>query len=363
MDEDDGYEYEPLRRQSSRGRRIGIVLVGLLSIIALVVAVGGYWVTRQVNPAGALGPEVRITVPRGSTTSDIATLLEDRGIITNATIFRFYVRYKGGGEFQAGDFQFNENSSMGRALDVLRAGPAPPPSTSFTVPPGLTLPEIANRVVEQLPGLNPEILNQLLAGGQLRSRYQPADVANLEGFLYPDTYEVGEGANEQTVLQTMIAQFDAQAAAAGMDGGAPALGLSPYQILIVASLVEEEARIPEDQPKIARVIYNRLAAGTPLGIDSTICYFIAERPCSLTTSDLEEDEPYNTRIHTGLPPTPIAAPGGGALQAALHPADGDWLYYVLDPNAAVPGGHFFTSDYDEFQRVKNECEAAGLGCG
>jgi peptidoglycan lytic transglycosylase G len=133
--------------------------------------------------------------------------------------------------------------------------------------------------------------------------------------------------------------------------------------VVIASLIEREAKIPEDQPKIARVIYNRLAQGTPLGIDSTVCYYLAETPCALTASDLKADEPYNTRINAGLPPTPIAAPGIGALQAALHPADGNWIYYVLDPNAATPGGHFFTDSASEFARVKQECEQAGLGCG
>jgi UPF0755 protein len=114
---------------------------------------------------------------------------------------------------------------------------------------------------------------------------------------------------------------------------------------------------------IARVIYNRLAQGIPLGVDATICYALDERPCELDEEDLAIDSPYNSRQVAGLPPTPIAAPGRAALEAALNPADGPWLYYVLDPNAEIEGGHFFTDDYDEFLRVKNECEAAGLGCG
>jgi UPF0755 protein len=160
----------------------------------------------------------------------------------------------------------------------------------------------------------------------------------------------------------MVAQFDAVATQIGLNEGAAAYGLAPYQIVIIASLIEREAKIPEDQAKIARVIYNRLGAGMPLGIDAALCYQ-RPKPCQLTTTELEQDSPYNLRVNTGLPPTPIAAPGAGALQAALHPADGDWLYYVLDPNAATPGGHFFTSDYDEFLQVKEACEAAGLGCG
>jgi UPF0755 protein len=141
------------------------------------------------------------------------------------------------------------------------------------------------------------------------------------------------------------------------------VGRTPYEVLIIASLVQEEARTASDAPKIARVVYNRLEQGIPLGIDATLCFLETERPCRLTESDLARDTPYNSRINAGLPPTPIAAPGRAALEAALDPEAGPWLYYVLDPDAAEPGGHFFTDDFGEFNRKKQECEAAGLGCG
>jgi UPF0755 protein len=359
--DEDEYVYERLRRQSSGFRRVVMVL---LSIVVLAVVVGGVvtvWVLRQIDPPGPPGAEIEVTVPTGSSTSAIATLLEDKGVIAHATVFRYYLRAKGAGSFQAGDFVFRENSSMGDALKVLEAGPALPPSQQFTVPPGLTLPEIAARIVEQLPNFSTDRMTEAIAGDTIRSRYMPAGV-NLEGFLFPETYEVGEGQNEAATLAMMVAQFDAVAAQAGMDLLPQTFGLTPYQVVIIASLIEKEARIPEDQPKIARVIYNRLAQGIPLGIDAALCYG-KEKPCTLTTADLETDTPYNTRLHTGLPPTPIAAPGEGALTAALNPVAGDWLYYVLDPNTPIEGDHFFTADYDEFLRVKADCEAAGLGCG
>jgi peptidoglycan lytic transglycosylase G len=362
-DQSDGYEYELLKPETSTGRRVAWVLLGVLAVIAIVAGAFTYWVTHQVNPPGPPGAEVRVTVPTGSSTAAIATLLEDHDVISNSTVFRYYVRMKGGGSFLAGDFVFHKNSSMGTALDVLKGGPLPPPSMKFTVPPGLTLPEIAAKLAEQFPTIPKDTITQVLASGQVRSRYEPLGTTNLEGFLYPDTYEVGEGTDATALVQRLITQFDDVAAAAGMDAGYPPLQLTPYQVLIVASLIEREAKIPEDQAKIARVIYNRLQQNIPLGVDATLCYYLAEKPCSLTTSDLKADEPYNTRIHTGLVPTPIANPGLGAIGAALHPADGPWIYYVLDPNAATPGGHFFTDSASEFERVKQECERAGLGCG
>jgi UPF0755 protein len=158
----------------------------------------------------------------------------------------------------------------------------------------------------------------------------------------------------------MVAQFDQVMGQLDANNRAAALGYTPYQTLIVASLVEKEARVPEDRPKVARVIYNRLAAGTPLGIDATLCYEQAETPCQLTQSELDADTPYNTRVHAGLPPTPIASPGQASIEAALAPAEGDWLYYVL---AGADGHHAFTASYDEFQQLKAQCAEMGLGCG
>ena len=139
------------------------------------------------------------------------------------------------------------------------------------------------------------------------------------------------------------------------------VGHDPYQVLVVASLVEEEAKVDVDRPKIARVIYNRLARGIPLGVDATLCYLKDERPCVLHQSDLTSDSPYNTRRNSGLPPTPIASVSRKALEAALHPDDSDALYYVLDPDLP-PGQHFFTASASEFEAAKARCKAAGLGC-
>ena len=168
----------------------------------------------------------------------------------------------------------------------------------------------------------------------VRRSSQPVATADSIIAYSPEIWYAATGTSDTSATARMITQFDNVAASAGIDAGYPALSLTPYQVLIVASLIEREAKIPEDQAKIARVIYNRLQQNIPLGIDATLCYYLAEKPCSLTTSDLRADEPYNTRLHAGLVPTPIANPGLGAIGAALHPADGPWIYYVLDPNAA-----------------------------
>jgi UPF0755 protein len=363
---DDEHEYEVIRRRRRRspGKRVFLWTLVLLIFGALIAGLLTWrWVQRQVDPPGDPGEQVIVLVPEGATTDQIGELLADQGVVTDATVFRYYVRVKGGGPWQAGTYTLQQNSSMQEAIEVLDAGPAPPPFVEFTVPEGLTLPEITEAMAGGVSTLNVDTLNQLVASGQVRSRYQPPEVASLEGYLFPETYRLDEGADELTALQTMVNQFDGVADQIDLAGGAAALNLTPYQVVTVASLIQEEARIPDDMAKISRVIYNRLAQGIPLGVDATICYVLGERPCELTEADLGIDSPYNSRTQAGLPPSPIAAPGRAALEAALHPADGPWLYYVLDPNAEVEGGHFFTDDYAEFLRVKDECAAAGLGCG
>jgi UPF0755 protein len=364
--DDDDHEYEVIRRRRRKSPARRVFLWTCLVVVVGAIVAGllvWRWLGDQIDPPGDPGRQVAVIVPEGATTDDIGALLEGEGVVTDAQIFRYYIRFRGGGPFQAGTYTLQENSSMQQAIDVLSEGPAPPPFVEFTVPEGLTLPEITEAMAGGISTLNVDTLNQLVASGQIRSRYQPPEIPTLEGFLFPETYRLDEGADELAALQVMVNQFDGVADQIDLAGGAARLGISPYQALVVASLVQEEAGIPEDSAKIARVIYNRLAQGIPLGIDATICYALGERPCELTEADLQIESPYNSRTHAGLPPTAIAAPGRAALEAALTPAEGPWLYYVLDPEAEIEGGHFFTDDYSEFLAKKDECAAAGLGCG
>lgn len=180
--------------------------------------------------------------------------------------------------------------------------------------------------------------------------------------LFPATYEVTAKTTDVELLQQMANALTDREATMGLEAGAAKLGVSPYGLVTVASLVQAEAGNPDEAPKIARVIYNRLAVGQPLGIDATSRYL------SIKTGDpvdFESSSPYNTRRNPGLPPTPIGSPGDFALQAALNPAAGDWLYYVRDVHNDAQGRpqHVFTASAAEFARAKQACHDAGLGCG
>jgi UPF0755 protein len=218
-------------------------------------------------------------------------------------------------------------------------------------------------VLRFIPAFSKERLAQVISAGGVRSQLFP-DLTDLEGVLFPDTYEIEQGADETAVVRVMVSQFDRVAAQIGLAGSADNVGVDPYSVLIIASLIEEEAKVDEDRAKVARVIYNRLAQGIPLGVDATLCYLKDEQPCVLRQSDLQQDSPYNTRLVRGLPPTPIASPGKASLEAALNPADGDWIFYVLDPQVDSKGTHhLFTASASEFEAAKARCRAAGLGCG
>ncbi|MCP5025164.1 MAG: endolytic transglycosylase MltG [Actinomycetia bacterium] len=350
-------EYVAVGGEGRWFKRIAVVLVVVL--LFAVASAGGalWWVRRQVDPPGDPGDPVALSVPDGATSSDIGDLLESRGVITDARLWRYWVSWQDRGPFQAGDYVLAESSSFGEAADVLDDGPALPEAERFTVPEGLWIPEILDQLLAELPRLDRRTLELALDDPSLRWSGMPAAATTLEGLLFPETYEVFEEADELAVLQRMAGEFEAVARSVDLEGAAVELGVTPYDLVIVASLIELEAKVPEDQDKISRVIHNRLANGTPIGIDATFIYHFQDRGRVLTVSDLEVDSPYNSRLNAGLPPTPIGAPGRGALHAAAHPAEGPWLWYVL---ADAEGHHFFTDDFDAFNAQKQKSQDEGL---
>ena len=293
-----------------RRRRWPVLLVVLLVLVVGLALVAFTWVKNRIDPPGGPGAPVAVEIPLGSSTSRIGVLLDESGVISDAGVWRWYVRLQGAGPFDAGQYTFRRNSSLEDAIKVLEARPALPPADNVTIPEGLTLPEVAT-AVGRLDRLSSERFTELALSNTVRSRYQPAEVTSLEGLLLPETYRLEEDEGEDLLLQRMVAALDSAADVAGYADSPARVGLSPYQTLIVASLIEAEAKVDEDRGKISRVIYNRLnTPGFTLGIDATV-YFALGRTDNqgLTASDLEVDSPYNTRKFPGLPPGPIAMPG------------------------------------------------------
>lgn len=309
--------------------------------------VGALWLQRQLNPPGR-GRPVTVEVPKGSSTDRIAAILDDEGVVGSARLFRLYVRIKGKGPFQAGSYTLHQEGSFADVVAALEAGPKSD-ARRLTIPEGLTLRQVAERV-GQLPGRSAERFLDVAGSGAVRSRFQPPGSSNLEGLLLPETYAIGEKDDERAILERMVRSFDTVAAQAGIEDVSQGGLIDPYQAVIVASLVEREGRVPEDRGMIARVIYNRLRRGTPLQVDATVIYALGragEKDVRVLTKDLAVDSPYNTYKVQGLPPTPIASPGRAALEAAIDPPDGPWLYYVVvEPS----GKHAFATTLAEHNR-------------
>ncbi len=340
-------EYEYVRQGRSRLKVALAALFGLVLVGILVAGGLTLWVVRQINPPGDPGPKRTVTIDKGATTSEIADLLESRDIITNATVFRWYVSYKKAGPFSPGYYELRERSSMGDVIDVLET---PPPITfeNVTFPEGLTLERFAARLHETVPRFTEEKFLAAANSGQLRSKYQPPEVNSLEGMLFPDTYQVASNEDEAKVIARLIAQMEKVAEESGVDLAPFSRNLSGYQVLTVASMIEKEARLDEDRAKIARVIYNRLEQGMNLEIDATVIYAMGGNVERLTFDDIANTEsPYNTYKYPGLPPTPIAMPGRASIMAAMNPADGPWLFYVV---VDAEGRHAFAETFRQHER-------------
>jgi UPF0755 protein len=342
------------RRRRRRRRRTLIVLAIVLVPVVLVLVAGG-WFLYQLNPPGEPGRRVEIDIPRRTGTSGIGDLLADKGVIGSSQAFEIYVGVTRAGPFEPGHYTMRKNLGVRDAVNKLKSGPAKGPEFRLALPPGLTLSEIADRV-GGLKGHTREGFLQVAESGAVRSKYQPADVTSLEGLVYPDTYFISKDETDQQILTRLVSEFDRKADEIGLS--APnAAGLTPYQTIVAASLIEREAKLDEDRPLISAVIHNRLAAGRLLQVDATVCYAKGGCTESPTAGDLAIDSPYNTYKVAGLPPTPISSVTAKSMQAGQNPAPEPYLYYVLiDKN----GKHAFATTQEEHDRNAEEARKKGL---
>jgi UPF0755 protein len=335
-------------------RRRGLMKLLIFFAVLLLLFAGGAMYVRSVS-SGSDGPSVPVAVviPNGATAAEISNLLEQKKIIRNAWLFRFMARMDGrAGSLKPGEYDLRTGMSYGDVLDKLEAGPVIE-IERITIPEGKTVREIV-AIVREKTSLSANQFQAEIDSGRYRLPVMPKDSKNLEGLLFPKTYDIREGMNEGQVLQMMLDQFTQETD--GLDFSKAPGGVTPYEAVVIASLIEREAKIDEDRAKIAGVIYNRIRRGMRLQIDATVQYAILQQTGSyksrLTYADYEIESPYNTYRIDGVPPAPIASPGLKALQAALSPAQTDAIYYVLCDKR---GGHAFARTAEEFDRLKREC--------
>lgn len=332
-----------------RGR--AALILGLLVALVVLPFLGANIYLRSVGVWGSSDPgkEVLVEIPRGTSPRAMGEILAEAGVIESTTGWRIAL-FLGSGEeqIQAGTYSLPTGLTSPDALDrLIGADPEGPKFVNVTFPEGSWLVDFA-AILDKQTHISGDEFMKVLEKRKVDSELVPDDAATLEGALFPSTYQILDKDTPISVAQRLIDQMEAQLAEIDLST-AKSVNLTPYDILIVASMIEAETRVDDERPMVARVIYNRLQQGITLGIDATVIYALGEHTDSLTQSQLEIDSPYNTRKVQGLPPTPIGAPGRASLEAAANPAEGTWLYYVL---ADCEGNHAFSESYDEFLQNK-----------
>jgi UPF0755 protein len=327
------------------------------------IVFGGKALIDLVNPAdedytGQGTGSVQVRVAEGDTLSDIGSTLVEADVIASVGPFVDAAESRPAATgIQPGLYGMRLQMSGAAALDLL-LDPATRLFSRVTIPEGFTVADVLDRLAAETETPIEEL--QAAAADPAALGLPAYANGQLEGFLFPATYDFEPGTTAVEMLREMVGQFTTVAGRLQLEQRAAAAGLSAYDVVTVASMVQSETRLDEERPDVAQVIYNRLSEGIPLGIDATLAFGLDKSGNDLTVSDLQTDGPYNTRIRTGLPPTPISSPGEASLEAALQPSTGDLLYYVLE---SQEGAHFFTSSYDEFVEARQRCADAGLGCG
>ncbi|MGQ9779417.1 MAG: endolytic transglycosylase MltG [Bacillota bacterium] len=287
----------------------------------------------------------RVEIAYGSNTAQIARLLRARGLVRSELAFRLWAKLTGSERaVKAGAYALAPNMSAPKILALLRGGKEE--MTRVTVPEGSTLAQIA--AILAAHGITEaETFLSFARDPALMAEVAPEAQGSLEGFLFPDTYYFSPAAGAEGAIRMMAARFQ-EVFTPAMRARAKALGRSVREIVILASLVEGEAKRAEERPLIAAVFYNRLRRGMPLQSCATVQYALGKHKERLLYEDLQAASPYNTYLHPGLPPGPIGCPGLASLQAALYPAKVDYLYFVAKPD----GSHVFSSTYAEHLRAR-----------
>jgi UPF0755 protein len=334
-----------------------VVVVGfvafMLGVYTVVNRTHDWLVAKAAETTSTtLAASVKVTVSPGMTAAQIGQLLQDKGVITSASAFADLVSSRGSADkLQPGTYTLATKSQLIAVVDKLEKGQS---STTFTV-----------TIKEGLAA--GQIQAELAKTGAVKSSETYADfvkkpdkfvvpqiggitqkVTTLEGLLFPDTYNLMTGDGPTELIGAQLQAFNRKTASLDWSKS-DVIGLTPYQILIVASLVEKEASTAADRAAVAAVVYNRLKKKMTLGLDVTVRYAVQKWGTEpLTDADLKVDSPYNTRVNKGLPPAPICNPGVASINAALNPAVVDYLYFIADANGKMS----FTADYNEFLKIK-----------
>lgn len=321
---------------------------GILFFIFIIILTFVIWFTNLIGPVNPWDQRgILVTINPGTTGREIADILYNDKLIRSKTIFKVILNLRGmENSLKAGIYNIKTNYSMFEIMDLLAKGKVA--TFRVTIPEGFTVEEIVRRLTILTSFSEEEFLEYASSNpgrGYLEDNGETRYL--LEGFLYPDTYIIPEEYKADEILEVLLSVFEER----WLDRlEAAEVEFTPFEIMTIASLIEKEARLDEEKPIVAAVIYNRLKQNMLLQIDASIQYILSERKERVLYSDLKIDSPYNTYLYPGLPPGPISSPGGMSIEAALNPADVDYLFYF----AKEDGSHIFSRSYSEHLRLQNE---------
>ena len=336
----------PDRRR--RGRRR---LVALIVLVAIAFAIGaGVGAVRAYVSPGEVGAEVKVTIPEGSSLKQIAKILAARDVVKHANLFVYQVKGDGHeNDLKPGTYVLRVNEPYDDLVAKLLEGVAAP-TVDVTLPEGLTIAEQAARVAKAVPGIDAADYVRIATQSPPPVQVEGYETGTmLEGLLFPATYDVREKIRARAFIDLQLAALRENLDKVDMTRARKA-NLTEYDVLIIASLIEGEARVAEERELVGAVIWNRLREGMMLQIDAAIQYALGERKPALTFDDYKVESPYNVYKYAGLTPTPINSPGLAAMQAAADPARVDYLYYVARADGS--GRHYWSNSYDQFLRDK-----------
>ena len=333
-----------------------LIIVGIL-----IVGIGGFYIYTNLQPVDAKSKEaIVVEIPMGSSVSTISSILKEKEVIKNEKVFYYYVRYKGVTGLQAGEYKLSPSMELDEIIDQLKTGKQFVEGVKFTVPEGLSVEQVAVHLEEKGLVKKDRFLQLLNEGdfSQFAFVKEIPDVSvrkyRLEGFLFPETYEIEKGASEEEIIRVMLRQFEQELQKAGWTGQ-EGQKQSLYDVIILASIVEREAILDEERPIISGVFHNRIEEGMLLQSCATVQFVLGKQRDRILFEDLEVESPYNTYIHEGLPPSPIASPGRESIKAALSPEKHDFLFFVTKKDGS--GSHHFAKTYEE--HLNNDAKSRG----
>lgn len=358
---------EKLVEQQKEARVVRkIVFVTAIVAILLIGALGGggyYYIKSALKPIDENSKKnIDVTIPIGSSTTGIGKILEEEGVIKDARIFKYYVKFKNESGFMAGDYKMNPSMTIPEIISSLKTGKVMQDVVmKITIPEGKQLSQIAGIIAEKTQQDQDQVFKQLNDKEfvkKMMGKYPDVlseEILNekvkypLEGYLFPATYPFySEDPTVEEIVTVMLTKT--KGVLGEYRGQMEEREMSTHQVMTMASLIEEEATEKVDRDKIASVFYNRIEDGMMLQTDPTVLYSHGEHKDRVFYKDLEIDDPYNTYKYTGLPPGPIANPGVMSIEAALAPADTDDLYFL----ATSTGDVLFSKTLEEHNRKKNE---------